>query len=310
MAGETSHKGYVGVLNTETKAVTYLETGDPTDRYFTNIQWSPDDKYIYMIELNRDQNHAQLVRYNAADGKKDAVLFDETDDKYTEPMMPIQFLPWDSKKFVYASRKDGWLQFYLYDTTGHQIRQLTKGEFEVMDFVGFNPSKKTLIYTSNEADIIGKDIYSVDMNGRRTLLDNGEGWHKVKLAPSGREFVDEFSSISVARQQTLRSTEKTGDKGIKANLYTADEPWKDYDVPEIKLGTIKADSAYGLRPSKEIPNRGICLWWTTCPQHRCKPQLRRTPLGHLDGTAGICRSAPQPPWRQWVRSELERADKW
>ena len=264
MAGETSHKVYVGVLNTETKAVTYLETGDPTDRYFTNIQWSPDDKYIYMIELNRDQNHAQLVRYNAADGKKDAVLFDETDDKYTEPMMPIQFLPWDSKKFVYASRKDGWLQFYLYDTTGRQIRQLTKGEFEVMDFVGFNPSKKTLIYTSNEADIIGKDTYSVDMNGRCTLLDNGEGWHKVKLAPSGREFVDEYSSISVARQQTLRSTEKTGDKGIKANLYTADEPWKDYDVPEIKLGTIKAadgvtDLYYrlilptGFDPAKKYP---------------------------------------------------------
>lgn len=264
MAGETSHKVYVGVLNTQTKSVTYLQTGDPTDRYFTNIQWSPDDKYVYVIELNRDQNHAQMVRYDAASGKKDAVLFDETDDKYVEPMMPIQFLSWDSKKFVYATRKDGWLQFYLYDTTGRELRQLTKGEFEVMDFVGFNPSKKTLIYTSNEANIIGKNIFSVDMNGRSTLLDNGQGWHKCSLSASGREFVDEFSSISVPRCQTLRSTEKSGAKGIKADLYTADEPWADYDVPEIKLGTIKAadgvtDLYYrlilpvGFDPAKKYP---------------------------------------------------------
>ena len=42
----------------------YLNTGDPTDRYFTNISWAPDAKSIYLIELNRDQNHAKLCQYN------------------------------------------------------------------------------------------------------------------------------------------------------------------------------------------------------------------------------------------------------
>jgi len=106
MAGETSHKVTVGVFDIETSRTVYLEAGDPTDRYFTNIAWSPDSKFIYMIELNRDQNHAELVRYDALTGQKDKVLFEETNDKYVEPMHPIQFLPWNNNQFIYQTRKD------------------------------------------------------------------------------------------------------------------------------------------------------------------------------------------------------------
>ena len=70
MAGMTSHKVTVGVYNPATEKTVYLKAGDPTDRYFTNISWSPDEKSVYVIELNRDQNHAELVRYNAETEKK------------------------------------------------------------------------------------------------------------------------------------------------------------------------------------------------------------------------------------------------
>ena len=56
MAGETSHQVTVGVYDTTNDKTIYLQAGDPTDRYFTNIAWSPDSKVIYMFELNRDQN--------------------------------------------------------------------------------------------------------------------------------------------------------------------------------------------------------------------------------------------------------------
>ena len=49
MAGETSHKVTVGVVDINTGEVVYLNAGDPTDRYFTNIAWGPDDKNIYMF---------------------------------------------------------------------------------------------------------------------------------------------------------------------------------------------------------------------------------------------------------------------
>ncbi len=236
MAGETSHKVTVGVFDIETSRTVYLEAGDPTDRYFTNIAWSPDSKFIYMIELNRDQNHAELVRYDALTGQKDKVLFEETNDKYVEPMHPIQFLPWNNNQFIYQTRKDGYLHLYLYDTTGRQLAQLTKGDFEVIDVVGFNTKKKQIIYTSNESHPLQKNVYAVDMKGKRTLLDNGKGWHTVTLSKSGTKLLDTWSSPEVCRRmETTEIGAKTRDL-----LQDADEPWDAYQVPEMKVGTIKA----------------------------------------------------------------------
>ena len=73
MAGMTSHKVTVGIYNPETKQTIYLKSGDPTDRYFTNISWSPDGQKVYIIELNRNQNHSQLFRYDAVTGEKEAL---------------------------------------------------------------------------------------------------------------------------------------------------------------------------------------------------------------------------------------------
>lgn len=236
MAGETSHKVTVGIYNTETHSIHYLQAGDPTDRYFTNIAWSPDEKYIYMIELNRDQNHAELVCYDALDGKKVGVLFTEDNSKYVEPMNPIQWLPWDDSKFIYQSRKDGFKHIYLYDKTGKQLSQLTSGNFEVFDVLGFYPEKKMIIYSSNEQNPIGQSLYGVTMKGKRTLLNKEDGWHKGSLSKSGRYLLDTYSSPTVSS-----ITDKIDIKtGTVERINTATEPWDEYKVPEMKVGTIKA----------------------------------------------------------------------
>ena len=104
----TSHKVTVGVYDLATGKTVYLQAGDPTDRYFTNIAWSPDAKTVYMFELNRGQNDCRLVSYDAVSGAKIAELYRETSEKYVEPMHPIEFLPWDSDKFVMQSQRDGY----------------------------------------------------------------------------------------------------------------------------------------------------------------------------------------------------------
>ena len=47
MAGMTSHEVTVGVYNPTTDETIYLNAGNPEDRYFTNISWSPDESTIY-----------------------------------------------------------------------------------------------------------------------------------------------------------------------------------------------------------------------------------------------------------------------
>ncbi len=241
MTGETSHKVTVGVFDVKTGKTVYLKAGDPTDRYFTNIAWAPDGKTIYMFELNRDQNDCRLVSYNAATGDKIAELYRETDDKYVEPLHPIQFLPWDSNKFIMQSRKDGYNHLYLVEVKNDSsltLRQLTSGNWEVLDVIGFYPEHKQIVIASNEYSPIQRNIFLVDSEtGKRTLQDaNGEGWHNATLSQSGKYIYDNYSTPTVPRKIDIVNMEI----GDRFHYFTAENPWKGYNVPEYSCGTIKA----------------------------------------------------------------------
>lgn len=259
MAGMTSHKVTVGVYHIQSGKTVYLQAGDPTDRYFTNISWSPDEKSIYVIELNRDQNHSQLVRYNAETGAKEAMLFEETHPKYVEPQHPIVFLPWDSNQFIYWSQRDGFHHLYLYNKEGQLIKQLTQGDWLVQDILGFNTARKEMIIASTEISPLQTNIFSLNVKtGKRTLLGQQDGTHSARLSASGTYLIDNFTSFNVPREISILPT--SGKTGI--NLLTATDPMKEqYNLPEITLGTIKAadgktDLYYRLiKPVNFDPNK-------------------------------------------------------
>ena len=249
MAGETSHKVTVGVFDCATGKAIYLKAGDPTDRYFTNIAWSPDNKTIYMFELNRDQNDCRLTAYSAETGEKTGELYRETDDKYVEPQHPIQFLPWDSNSFIMQSRKDGYNHLYLCTLGKHgsrmasntetlEIKQLTSGKWEVMDVLGFYPKHKSIIIASNECSPIQRNIFLVDaQTGKRAMMDdNGKGWHNATPSESGQYIVDNYSTPTVPRKIAIVNMEI----GDRTPYFTAENPWKGYNVPEYSCGTLKA----------------------------------------------------------------------
>lgn len=259
MAGMTSHKVTIGVYHIQSGKTVYLQAGDPTDRYFTNISWSPDEKSIYVIELNRDQNHSQLVRYNAETGAKEAMLFEETHPKYVEPQHPIVFLPWDSNQFIYWSQRDGFHHLYLYNKEGQLIKQLTQGDWLVQDILGFNTARKEMIIASTEISPLQTNIFSLNVKtGKRTLLGQQDGTHSARLSASGTYLIDNFTSFNVPREISILPT--NGKTGV--NLLTATDPMKEqYNLPEITLGTIKAadgktDLYYRLiKPVNFDPNK-------------------------------------------------------
>ncbi len=241
MAGMTSHKVSIGILSVDAdgaeKAV-YLKTGDPTDRYFTNIAWSPDSRLIYLQELNRDQNDMSLDVYDAQTGEKLRTLYTERDDKYVEPMHPVAFLPWDSSKFILWSQKDGYQHLYLMDTTGKMIKQLTSGKWVVQQLLGFCPKTKSIVIRSNELNPLQSNLFSVKVpSGKRTLLDNGIGVHGGLLSEDGTKLIDTYSAPDVPRAYVITNVAKpTPDK----EYFRAPDPWEGYEVPTFKNGTIKA----------------------------------------------------------------------
>ncbi|WP_443947906.1 DPP IV N-terminal domain-containing protein [Phocaeicola coprocola] len=278
MAGMTSHKVTVGIYNVKDGKTIYLQAGDPTDRYFTNISWGPDEKSIFVIELNRDQNHAQLVQYDAVSGQKIGVLYEEKHARYVEPQHPLIFLPWDDSQFIYQTQRDGFNHLYLMDTktklrgewkTGKDSEDkyceylkaipLTEGNWLVQDVLGFNAARKEIIIASTEISPLQTNIFSLNVkNGKRTLIGMEDGTHQAKLSASGTYLIDYFTSNNVPREISILPT--TGKKGT--TLFTATDPLKEnYNLPEITVGTIKAadgetDLYYRLiKPVNFDPNK-------------------------------------------------------
>ena len=256
MAGTTSHKVYVGVYNPQTKATIWLKTADPTDRYFTNVSWSPDEKSIFVFELNRGQDHLELIQYDAVTGEKMATLYEETHPRYVEPQNPLTFLPWDGNKCIMQTQRDGYNHLYLLDVTKSQngewkdctaggkckenvkTTQLTKGNWLVKSIVGFNAQSKQLVGTGTMVNGLCTTGFVVNVNdGKFTAIGTQEGTHRLQLSESGKQVIDAYTSHSVPRRIETYAT--TG-KGKVNTLLDAENPMDAYNHPEVTLGTIKA----------------------------------------------------------------------
>jgi dipeptidyl-peptidase-4 len=238
MTGMTSHKVTVGVYDLQTQKTVYLQAGDPTDRYFTNIAWSPDSKTIYMFELNRGQNDCRLVSYDAETGSRITELYRETSEKYVEPLHPIEFLPWNHTQFILQSQKDGYNHLYLYNTDGKLLKQLTSGPWVVLKVVGFNKKTQSVIILSNEKHLLQSNLYAVNIKtGKRTLLDRGIGYARsVELSASGQQAYESFTAPEIPRIIDIVNTTN----GKQCELLKADDPWKGYQQPIFESGSIKA----------------------------------------------------------------------
>ena len=237
MAGMTSHEVTIGVYDLNIDKTVYLKAGDPKDRYFTNIAWSTDAKTIYLFELNRDQNDCRLVSYDAQTGNKLAEIYRETNEKYVEPLHPIQFLPWDDSKFIMQSQRDGYNHIYLYNTNGQLLKQLTSGPWVVLNVLGFNAKQKSIIIEANKYHPLHRQLYSVNIrSGKMTQLTSDDGVHHGELSVSGSFVIDRHSAPT--QPFNLNVLPVDGRKGTR--LLTAEDPWKDYVQPIFECGSIKA----------------------------------------------------------------------
>lgn len=238
MAGMPSHHVTLGIYDVASGKTTYLKTGEPKEKYLTNISWAPDSKTIYIAELNREQSHMDLKAYDPATGDYIKTLFSEHNDKYIEPQWPMRFIPGRDREFVWQTRRDGYTHLYRYNVEGKLLGQITRGAWEVTDFLGFADGGKTLVYTSTQLSPIDRVVASVSLDGRKTrLLTPQAGWHSTQLSADGKHLLDTYESLKNPTENRLVTV--ASGKAL-ATLYQSKDPEADFINPEITFGTIKA----------------------------------------------------------------------
>ena len=238
MAGMPSHHVTLGIYDVASGKTIYLKTGEPKEKYLTNISWAPDSKTIYIAEVNREQNHMDLKAYDPSTGDYIKTLFSEHNDKYIEPQWPMRFIPGRDREFVWQTRRDGYTHLDRYNVDGRLLGQITRGAWEVTDFLGFADGGKTLVYTSTQLSPIDRVVASVSLDGRKTrLLTPQAGWHSAQLSADGKHLLDTYESLKNPTENRLVAV-ATG-KAL-ATLYQSKDPEADFLNPEITFGTIKA----------------------------------------------------------------------
>lgn len=264
MAGDKSHHVTLWVYNAETQAKVMINTniiGTPQtgqsylnndsslqEQYLTNIAWSPDDKFIYIAVLNRGQDHMRLNKYDAATGAFLKVVFEERDDKYVEPLVPMLFVK-NGKQFIWQSNRDGWNHLYLYDTSGNLVKQLTKGPWEVTGVTGFDDKGEYLFYTATEESPLTKNLYRLNVKEISKEPDESKEkskrvtqvfqLHNTQVSSSGSYVIDNFSGPDNPRTIQLIET-KTGK--TKTLLQAAD-PLSEYAVGKLKIFKLKNNNS-------------------------------------------------------------------
>ncbi|MFC6267308.1 S9 family peptidase [Frigoriflavimonas asaccharolytica] len=250
MAGQKSHEVSLGVYNFKNEKTTFLKIqGDP-EQYLTAISWSPDSKFIFVGVLNRGQNYLQLNQYNAENGDFVKTLFEEKDSKYVEPQNPLLFFPNSSTDFIWQSQRSGYNHLFHYNLEKGLVSQITKGDWLVSEILGFNEKKKDIYFTSTKETPLERHLYRINWNTfKMEKLDSETGVHSGILSSDGNELLDVYSNADTPRKVNIINTSTLASK----NLLSAQNPLSNYQRPEIKNITLKAEDGTPLYGKLILP---------------------------------------------------------
>jgi len=242
MAGQKSHQVKLGVYAIASGKTVWMKTGMPLDHYLTSVTWDPSEKYIYIGILNRDQNHLYLNKYDAKTGNFVKTLFEETDDKYVQPLHPMYFIPGQADKFLWFSHRDGWNHLYLYNTNGRLLRQVTKGKWEVISIDGFDKNNRRVFITSTKDGVMDRNFYAVDLSGGIERITKTQGWHYVKPNSTGKYFLNSYTSKTIPNILNILNY----DGKIVKNISKSPNPIKDYKRGRLDYFTLKDKAGFDL----------------------------------------------------------------
>jgi dipeptidyl-peptidase 4 len=243
MAGDKSHEVTVGIYNTISGKTVFIKTGEPREQYLTNLCWSPDGQHIYIAVLNREQNKMQLNSYNTLTGNFEKTLFEETNAKYVHPIHPMIFVPNKPTQFIWQSERDGFNHLYLYDINGKLIKQVTKGNYIVTEFSGFDKKGENVYFTSTMGSWLCRHLCIGNLkSGNTKKLTPEFGTHTTFLSDSREYFIDNFQSTQIPREISIKNI-----KGKKIQvLKFADNPLRDYQLGEMNLFALQSSKGDSL----------------------------------------------------------------
>lgn len=196
-AGESNSIVEVCIYNDfdkTTRAITLPEVLN--GHYIPRIKWTNSQEQLAVFQLNREQNQLDMYFVNPRTTKAQLILRQQ-DKRYIDysTIDDIKFNP-DGKGFIMSSEKDGYLHLYQYSMNGRQIKQLTKGNWEITKFYGIDFRTGNIYYQSADLNPLQRDIYKLQSNGKAIRLSSGKGTSDAVFSNNFNYYLSRNSDIN------------------------------------------------------------------------------------------------------------------
>jgi dipeptidyl-peptidase-4 len=205
-AGEENSVVSVRVFDLDSGETVPMDVGPETDQYIPRIEWTADPEVLSILRLNRLQNRMDILHARAGSGESTVVYSEENQYYISEPSdQTLTYLP-DRKSVILISERDGFYHLYLLDYLSGNLRPITSGPYDIDAFLGYDPERKTLFYTSHEESPLEKQLYSIRIDGlKKKRLSTGKGSNSAIFSNSLDYYVLTHTSANAPQQVTLHN---------------------------------------------------------------------------------------------------------
>jgi len=239
----------MGIAHINTNKIVWIDEDEAADQYTAWPFWAPESKQLFYQILNRDQNHLQVLSVNPETGKN-RLLYEEKSTTWVEFFEDIKILK-NNKGFILRSELDGWRHLYYYDMNGKLKKQLTKGEWNVLEIVSADEENQRVYFEANKDDRLNTQFFVVNFDGTDLKqLTKIPGTHNATISPNEKYFYDTYSDVNTPAKMDLFNGEgelirNLGDR--KTTLFN------EYKLGKADLFSIKIEDGLELPAMWVLP---------------------------------------------------------
>lgn len=202
-AGVVNSKVSVHSFDIKSRVTRKMELPVDSDGYVPRIKFTDDPEKLAIMTLNRHQNRFDLYMANPRSAICKVAIRDEAGQYIKEQAYSdITFYP---EHIVMMSERDGYNHLYLYTIGGNLVKQITKGKFEVKDFLGWDQKANVFYYTSNEGSPLRTAVYKIDGKGKKTKLSTRTGTNNALFSKNLNYYINTYSSAQTPTLITLNN---------------------------------------------------------------------------------------------------------
>ena len=189
--------------------------GDPADHYLARMDFIPHSNEVMIQQLNRKQNTnwVWIADVNTLELKN---ILTEKDKAFLDIHDNIRWLDGE-QWFTWTSERSGWLHLYRVSRDGKKVRQVTKGDFDVVKINCIEPKSGFVYYIASPDSAIERYLYRSRLDGtgsaERVTPDGLPGHHAYQVSENGEWAIETFSNATTPNRISLVRLE--GHKTLK-----------------------------------------------------------------------------------------------